>query len=113
MINDHESKLEALEATLELESAECKRLTASLAVVGGTGAARSPAAVSRAQGELEALRARHVDEVTTLQERFAAMMRKCNDTEAELADEIKEITSENEAGKALIAQLITRLSSAR
>lgn len=41
------------------------------------------------------------------------MLRKCNATEAQLMDEIKEITHENEAGKALIAQLIARLSSAR
>lgn len=42
VIDDHESKLEALEATLELESAECKRLVASLAAVGGAGGGRHP-----------------------------------------------------------------------
>lgn len=49
VIDDHESKLEALEATLELESAECKRLVASLAAVGGAGGSGTPATRERAQ----------------------------------------------------------------
>jgi hypothetical protein len=159
LIDDRESKIEALSATLSLESSEVKRLSiaCSAAPVRRSGAtAPSPTSQARArdlqvrpispftivlslfslprechlayrcarthqtphththfQDDLQQLRARHLTEITILQQRLAKVLRKCNASEAQQLEEIKELVSENEAGKALIQQLIARLSGKR